>query len=88
MFASHPPARERFSREWRSAAALRKTDRQLSGASSSAIQTLLTLFPSDVCRLFARSFTLLALFFDVVLFVFSNLQTLFAKHGGYGVPPS
>jgi hypothetical protein len=44
------------------------------------------LFPID-CRLFARSLTLLPLFLDVVLFVFSSLQPLFAKTGGYGVPP-
>ena len=44
------------------------------------------LFPID-CRLFARSLSLLPLFLGAVLFVFSSLQPLFAKTGGYGVPP-
>ncbi len=43
------------------------------------------LFPID-CRLFARSLSLLPLFLDTALFVFSSLQPLFAKTGGYGVP--
>jgi hypothetical protein len=51
-----------------------------------ALKVFSTLLFSDDCRLFARSFSLLLLFFDVVLFVFSNLQTLFAKQGGWGVP--
>jgi hypothetical protein len=51
-----------------------------------ALKVFSTLLFSDDCRLFARSFSLLPLFFDVVLFVFSNLQTLFAKQGGWGVP--
>src|SRR5712675_2700722 len=59
---------------------------------SASLSPLLTLrfsssrlFPAD-CRLFARSLSLLPLFLDIVLFVFSSLQPLFAKTGGYGVP--
>jgi hypothetical protein len=53
-----------------------------------AVSFFSTLLFSADCRLFALSFGLLALFFNVVLFVFSSLQTLFAKHGGWGVPLS
>src|ERR1700737_3301853 len=49
-----------------------------------AVSFFSTLLFSADCRLFA----LLALFSNVVLFVFSSLQTLFAKHGGWGVPLS
>jgi hypothetical protein len=83
MFAS---PRERHSPEWRSATS-RKTEFQLPEPSSLAVQSLLTPLGSVICRLFARSFALLALFFDVVFFVFSNLQPLFAKcRGGMGIP--
>src|SRR5260370_23220880 len=82
MFASLP--RERHSPEWRTAA-FRKTRRPLSEPSSLAIQSFLTLLFSADCRLFARSFALLALFFEAPCFIFSNLQPLFAKHRGVGV---
>ena len=84
MFASLP--RERHSPEWRRAA-FRKTERQLSEPSALGIRSFLTLLFSADCRLFARSFALLALFFEVRFFVFCNLQTLFAKcRGGVGIP--
>jgi hypothetical protein len=53
-----------------------------------AVSFFSILLFSAGCRLFALSFGLFALFFNVVLFVFSSLQTLFAKHGGWGVPLS
>ena len=43
----------------------------------------LQFFPS---HLFSGDCSLFALFSEVAPFVFSNLQPLFAKHPGWGVP--
>ena len=62
----------------------------------SSLQLLAVLYLTVLCltkcsfslawRLFARSLVLLALFFDALSFVFSNLQPLLSKQGGCGVP--
>jgi hypothetical protein len=80
MFGPCQPLGERHSAKWRSA--FHKTEHDPVRASFLAPRFCLTRFHSDDWRLFARSFALLPLFFDLASFVFNSLQLLFAKRRG------